>query len=127
MNAPPYERTWQRKFANAFRGIGLAIKGQSSFHVHLAMTGAVIASAALLHATRIEWCLLILCISTVVAAEAFNSAIESMAKALHPAHNPQLGNALDIASGAVLLVSIGASTIGVLILGYRFALAMHWM
>ncbi len=106
---------WIQKFANAFRGIGLAIRGQSSFFVHLWMAVAVISSAAFLRADPTEWCILILCIATVMAAEAFNSALESMAKAVDREYNENIGKALDMASGAVLLVSIAAAIVGLIV------------
>ena len=56
----------------------------------------------------VEWCLLLLCIAGVLTAEMFNSALESMAKAITGESDPHLGNSLDIGSAAVLVASIGA-------------------
>ena len=124
MHESPPTRTWMSKFSDAFRGVGLAVQGSSSFYVHVMMAIAVFVAAAVFQVSRTEWCLLILCITTVMAAEAFNSAIEWLAKAVDREHNPVLGNALDIASGAVLICAFGAATVGVLILGYH---ARAWL
>ena len=69
--------------------------------------------------SRTEWCLLILCIAVVMAAELFNSALEQLAKAITEEKNSHIRNGLDIASGAVLVAAIGAAVIGVLVLGWQ--------
>jgi diacylglycerol kinase len=126
MPAPEPNRGWIKKFADAFRGVALGVRGQSSFYVHFVMTAAVIAVAAFVRVTWVEWCLLVLCITLVLTAEMFNSALEFMARAVDREHNPDLGAALDIGSAAVLVASIGAVVIGVLILGLRIGAMLQW-
>jgi len=116
---PPH-RSWAKKFADAGIGIISAAKGQSSFAVHFVMTVVVIALAAILKMTTEEWCLLVLCIAVVLAAETFNSALEAMAKAVDKNFNEHLGTALNMASGAVLWVAIGSVIVGCVIFGRRF-------
>ena len=58
-----------------------------------------------------------LCVGTVMAAELFNSSLESLAKAITDQADHNVANALDIASGAVLLVSLTAAVVGAVILG----------
>ena len=86
--------------------------GQSSFRVHLIATIAIITLAIQLKMTTEQWCLLILCISTVLTAEFFNSCVERLARSVDDQYNEQLGAALDIAAGAVLVASIGALLVG---------------
>lgn len=107
---------WRRKFACAFRGLAVGIKGQSSFTIHLPATLAVVAVGAWLDISFVEWLLVVLCITIVMAAELFNSAIEQLAKAITKEQHPQIRDALDIASGAVLAASLGAAVIGCLVL-----------
>ena len=126
MSAPKTDRGWTNKFADAFRGVALGVRGQSSFYVHFIMTAAVIAVAAIVRVTTIEWCLLALCITLVLTAEMFNSALEYLARAVDREHNPDLGAALDIGSAAVLVASFGAVVIGVLILGVRLGAMLDW-
>src|SRR5688500_8795669 len=92
----PQRRTWPQKFAAAFRGWLLGTRGHSSFAVHLPAAIAVAGAAAYLRVTAGEWCLLILCITTVIAAELFNSALEALAKAITTSKNEHVGRALDI-------------------------------
>lgn len=114
--------SWARKFAVAFRGIACGLRGENSFIVHGLATLAVIVAAAVLKADRTEWALLWLCIVGVVTCELFNSAIERLARAVDRNFNPDLRDALDISSGAVLCASLGAAVVGLFILG-RLALA----
>jgi diacylglycerol kinase (ATP) len=123
---PPAERYWSRKFRVAFRGLKEGVRGQSSFFVHLFLTAMVIAAGWMLRVDRIEWCVLMLCIAGVLTAEMFNSALESMAKAITGESDPHLGNSLDIGSAAVLLASIGAAVVGAIILGNRLGKLLGW-
>ena len=70
------------------------------------------AAAVSLDATLLEWCVLLLCIATVLTAEMFNSALESLGKAISREPDRQIGEALDIASAAVLVASFGAAVVG---------------
>ena len=85
--------------------------------VHIFTASAVLVAGWILGISRTEWCLLILCIAVVMAAELFNSALEQLAKAITKEEDPHIRNGLDIASGAVLVAAIGAVVIGLLVLG----------
>lgn len=115
----PATRTWRRKFQDAFRGIKTGVRGQSSFFVHFFVAAIVIAAGVVLRVSLVEWSLLAIAIFGVLAAEMFNSALESLAKAVTDQHHPHLGRALDIGSGAVLLAACGAVTIGLLVFAHR--------
>jgi diacylglycerol kinase len=115
----PYrDRSWPEKFRDAFRGLKEGVRGQSSFFVHFFAAAAVIMTAAVLRIEKpTEWCLLLLCITIVLAAEMFNSALESLAKAVTDEPDPHVGRALNIGSAAVLIAAIGAATVGTIIFG----------
>lgn len=110
---------WKRKFALAARGVVRAVRAERSFRVHLAIAVAVIVAAAALRASLVEWCILILCMAVVLAAEMFNTALEHLARAITDEEHDDIREALDTAAGAVLLAAIGAAVVGSLILGYR--------
>jgi diacylglycerol kinase len=122
----PTNRTWSAKFRDAFRGIASGVRGQSSFRVHLVFAALVAAAGVVLRISRIEWRLVLLCITAVLAAELFNSALERMAKAIDRRRNPELGAALDIASGAVLVTALGAAAVGADIFLYRLGVLLEW-
>jgi diacylglycerol kinase len=123
---PISERSWARKFRDAFRGVRAGVRGQSSFFVHFFLTAAVIVAAVVLRVDLIEWCILLACVAMVLTAEMFNSALESMAKAITGETDPHLGNSLDIGSGAVLVASIGAAVVGGIIFINRLGMMLQW-
>ena len=110
----------------AFRGVLAAVRLDQSFAEHLVCAGLVIAAGIVLRVNLPEACLLALCITAVVAAEMFNTAIEQLAKAVHPDPSPLVGTSLDIAAGGVLLTSIGAALVGSAIFGYRLGILLGW-
>ncbi len=108
----PGPRTWSSKFRDAGRGIGFAIRSEKSFVVHAFATICVVAAAVTFRVSPTEWAVLLVCIASVVAAECFNSAIESLARTITREMNREIGQALDMAAGAVLLISLGAACAG---------------
>jgi diacylglycerol kinase len=123
---PRRRRSWPRKFRDAFRGVAVGVRGQSSFRAHFLFTVLVIAAAALLRASWIEWAVLLLCIAVVLAAEMFNSALESLAKAITGQHDPRLADALDTGSAAVLVAAIGAALVGGIVFLHRLGVLAAW-
>jgi len=109
------ERSWHAKFRDALHGLKCGIRGQSSFFVHFFIAAVVLVAASLLHMNYTQWCLLVLSIFAVLAAEMFNSSLESMARAITDESDPHVGEALDIGSAAVLLVSFGAAVVGAIV------------
>ncbi len=52
-------------------------------------------------------------------AEAFNTALEALADAVHPERHEGVGRAKDVAAGGVLVAAIAAAVIGAAIFGPR--------
>jgi diacylglycerol kinase (ATP) len=125
-NELPRKRSWKRKFGDAFRGIGSAAHGQTSFYAHLVIALAVVVCAILFRCSRIEWCILGLCIALVLSMEAMNSALETMAHAVDQKFNEHLRRSLDMASGAVFIGAIGAAAVGLVIFVYRLGVLVGW-
>ncbi len=119
-------RTWPDKFRDAFRGVSRAIRSQSSFAVHLVVAAVVVVVAAVLRVSLLAWCLLAGAVGFVLAAEMFNTAIESLARSLGPRRHPRIRDALDMASGGVLLAAITAVVIGGIIFGERAGSLLGW-
>lgn len=112
-------RNWIEKFAGAFRGVFVGVRRQNSFRVHFVFAAAVAMLALWLQVTKLEACLLLLCVFLVLAAEMFNSSLETLARAIDARYNPHLADGLDIASAAVLTTAAGAALVGLVILGPR--------
>jgi diacylglycerol kinase len=109
------ERRWRKKFRAACRGLKLGVRGQSSFFVHFFVAALVVTAAAVLRCTLEQWCILLGAIGIVLTAELFNSAVEQLFRGLDDEAKQRAWPCLDIAAGAVLLVSIFAAVIGSLI------------
>lgn len=107
--------SWRQKFGHAFRGLRRALRTQHSFAVHLAVAAAVVVAAAVLQVSATGWALLTLAIGLVLVAETFNTAVESLARAVDTRFHPRLRDALDIASAAVLLAAGTAVVIGLIV------------
>lgn len=88
---------------------------QHNFRIHILAAALAILLAAWLHVPPIEWMVLLLCIALVMAAEAFNSALEELADEVSTAWKPRIGHAKDMAAAAVLLTAIFAAVVGALI------------
>jgi len=112
----PLLRRWRLKFSNALRGIVVGIRNQNSYCIHFPAVLFVVAIASWLRVSQWQWLALILCITLVFSAELFNSALEHMARAITREENPEIRDALDVASGAVLVASIGAAVVGLVVL-----------
>lgn len=123
---PTNNETWRQKFHHAFRGFKLGVRGQSSFFVHFFFTAAVIAAGLAFGVSLMQWCMLTLCVVTVLATEMLNSALEHMARAITDEHNRDIGAALDIGSAAVLIASVGAVIVGAIIFITRLIELLGW-
>jgi diacylglycerol kinase len=110
---------WLRKFGYAFRGIKEGVRQEASLRVHILALILIIALAVWLRVSLVEGAVLALAVGAVWAAELLNTAIERVARAMHQPNDPQLRDALDIAAGGVLMISIGAAIAGVSILGTK--------
>jgi diacylglycerol kinase len=110
--------TWIGKFKNAIRGIGVGVRGErtNSFYVHIPMAIATILAGLFLGVSKLELVILVLCVGIVISAELFNCSLEQLARSITKESDENVRNALDIASGAVLIASLMAAIVGVAVL-----------
>ena len=83
------------------------------FHFFAAIV--VLFTAFILKVTLLELCILLFCISSVIAAELINTSIEINVDLAMPEKNDRAGNAKDLAAAAVLVVSFVSAIIGSII------------
>ncbi len=110
-------RALLQSFADAGRGAVWLLRSQRNAHIHAAATAGVIALAAWLRLSRLEWCALVAAIGLVWLAEALNTALEQLGDAVSQQSNPLVGRAKDVAAGGVLLAALAAAAIGLVVLG----------
>ncbi|MEI6504253.1 MAG: diacylglycerol kinase [Planctomycetota bacterium] len=119
---PGPQRSWLHKFGDAFRGLFHAVTSEWSFVAHLPVAAVAVGCAAWFRISSVEWCLVTLAIGAVVAAEVFNTSIESLAKAMETGPDLRIRDALDTASAAVLVAVAVAIIVGLVIFVPRFLL-----
>jgi len=107
---------WQRKFSDAFAGLALACRHESSLWVHLAISTFVVLLAIWLRLESWRWCVLLICIAAVVSLELMNSAIERLVKTLHPEHDAGIASSLHMAAASVLVMAMGSVIVGLVVL-----------
>ncbi|MFM9944938.1 MAG: diacylglycerol kinase family protein [Bacteroidia bacterium] len=99
----------------ALQGIAHLFITQRNARFHLVAASMALALGFWLKISVIEWAFITLCISAVIGAEAFNTAIETMCDTLHHEIHPKIKIVKDLSAAAVLIISIGALVIGSLI------------
>ncbi|MDR2752951.1 MAG: diacylglycerol kinase family protein [Oscillospiraceae bacterium] len=118
-----------RRFLNSFRfaarGVALCLR-ERNFRFHLAL-GIYMYTYLLAYdwfvLSRAAWGVLAACTALVLAAEAFNTAIEIVVDLVSPARHPLAAKAKDAAAGAVLLCAAGAFAAGIVLLWQPAAFA----
>ena len=104
-----------KSFGHALKGLKLLFSSQRNAVIHLLLMFCAIVMGFMFNINNSEWIIIILCSAIVIAAEAFNTALEKMADAVHPDKNSGIGNAKDLAAGSVLITAIAALIVGIII------------
>jgi diacylglycerol kinase len=104
-----------KSFKHAIRGGWTLFSTQPHAKFHALSTVAVIIAGMAFKLSINEWALLIIAISMVWMAEAFNTAIEFLADEVTLEFSEKIKKAKDVAAFAVLVSAMGASIIGILV------------
>ncbi len=114
-----------KSFTHAGRGIWLVIKTTHNAWVDIAILLVVIALGFYFRITQADWMLIVFAAGLVLAAEAFNTAIEIDIDLTSPEYHPFARDTKDVAAGAVLIAAIAAAIIGLLIFGPYLLALLH--
>jgi diacylglycerol kinase (ATP) len=106
-----------KSFSHAGRGIYVFVKTTHNAWLHIIALVAVVALGFYFDITQTEWMMLVFACGFVLAAEAFNTAIEIDIDLTSPTFHPYAKDTKDVAAGAVLISALTAVIIGVLIFG----------
>lgn len=104
-----------RSFKFAGNGIRLLIAHEHNAWIHCFAAVCVTIAGWSIGLSSIEWIAIVFAIAMVLAAEAVNSSIEALADLVSPGYNEAIKRTKDLAAGAVLILAIGASIIGLII------------
>lgn len=115
MSRPSFIKSRIKSFRFAINGLSAVFRSEPNMRLHVLASIIVLVMAYRFDVTRIEWCLLILCIGMVWVAEIFNTSIETLTDMVSPEHNIWAGKTKDLAAGAVLMAAITAAAVGLFI------------
>lgn len=101
-----------KSFVYAFRGIRQLIAHEHNAWIHCCALVAVVIAGIAFDVSAYEWMAISICCGTVLAAEAFNTAIEGIVDFISPGYDKRAGKIKDMAAGAVLLTAIGTAVTG---------------
>lgn len=104
-----------RGFQFAYSGLVYMFRTQLNAKVHLIAAALAVGLAFYFNIELWEWIAIVICIAIVLAAEAFNTAIEKMVDELSPGYNSAAGKVKDISAAAVLILASGAAIVGTII------------
>jgi diacylglycerol kinase (ATP) len=121
--------TWTQSANLAIEGIIYAARTQRHMRYHFYAALFALVLSLVLNITRNEFILLCMAIVLVLVTEMLNTAIEVTVDMISEEFHPMAKIAKDIAAGVVLIASIGALTLGYLILYPALMAAVlggHW-
>jgi diacylglycerol kinase (ATP) len=109
-------RPFQERLHFALEGLVEAMRLESSLRTHVLMAGLALVLTIALRPGLLWGALIALSIALVLALELINASIEYMIDRLHPHIHPEIKLAKDVAAAAVLIASLGAASVGVLMI-----------
>lgn len=102
-------------FRYAFHGLKVMFTTQHNTWIHIFIALAVIILGIILKISSAGWITLAFSIGFVLAAEAFNTAIEFLVDLVSPGRLPQAGVIKDIAAAGVLIAAVTAVVAGLIV------------
>ena len=104
-----------KSFRDAFNGIGILIRSERNFQLHLIAFILVIGAGFYFGITPKEFIVILSVSALVFALEGVNTAIEKLCNEVTEERKESIRKIKDIAAGAVLVGAIFAAVIGVII------------
>lgn len=99
----------------AIRGALLLVRTEGSIKIQVFIAIVMTALGFYFEISHTEWMVQTLAIALVMGIEGVNTAIEKLCDFVQPEFDSKIGFIKDISAGAVMLVSIGASIVGLII------------
>ncbi len=93
----------------------LLLRTEASIKVQFVIALITAAAGFYFEISTTEWILQCLAIGLVMGIEGMNTAVEKLSDFVQPSHDEKIGFIKDVSAGAVMIVSILASVIGLLI------------
>ncbi|VAW10665.1 Diacylglycerol kinase [hydrothermal vent metagenome] len=107
---------------NRLKSVGFALRGalllartEASIQAQVCIAAAMTAAGFYFEISKMEWIVQILTIAMILGAEGLNTAVEKIADYIQPEYDKKIGFIKDISAGAVMMISIAATIIGLII------------
>ncbi len=115
-----------RSFGYALAGLGWLVRTQRNARIHLVIALVAVALGAWLELSGPEWAVLLLTIGLVLAAEAFNTALEAAVDLTSPEWHALARIAKDVSAAGVLVLALAAVGVGVALFAGRLLARLGW-
>lgn len=109
-------------FVNRIKSVGFALKGlflllrtEASIKIQFVIALVMTAAGFYFGISTTEWMIQLLAIGMVMGIEGLNTAVEKISDYIQPNNDPKIGFIKDVSAGAVMVVSIIASIVGLII------------
>lgn len=110
--------SWKKRgkaFVYAWQGFKALLRYEHNARIHLVAAVLAVCAGVIFGISAIEWCVVVMCIGLVIAAEALNSAVEALADKISPDYDSLIGRAKDLGATAVTLLAFVAAVVGCII------------
>jgi diacylglycerol kinase len=114
-----------KSLSYAIQGVLYLLRFERNARIQSVIALLVIGLGFWLNISVNEWITLLFGIGLVLAAEAFNTAMEHLCNLVEPNPNPKIKIIKDLSAGAVLLLSIAVSIIGIIIFLPKFLTVIY--
>ncbi|MEZ4906168.1 MAG: diacylglycerol kinase family protein [Saprospiraceae bacterium] len=114
----------KHSFKHALNGIKYAWHNEINIRIQLIIGILAIITAYFLNLNKIDFIIILFCITIVVASEMMNTAVEKICDFISPGIDQRIKIIKDIAAGTVLIVSLASSIIG-LIIFYKYIVIIY--
>lgn len=108
-------------FNNAIDGIIYTVRTQRNMKIHMSITLIVLLLCLCFDISKIEFLILAITITMVIAAELLNTSIEAVVDMKTNHYHPLAKVSKNVAAGAVLLTAINAVVVGYIIFGDKLS------
>ncbi len=105
----------QQSIAAAIRGVAYAFKNERNFRIEIFFAFFVLCALCIVHASLMQIAMVVIMIFLVLMIELMNTVIERVVDILKPRNHPYAGVIKDISASMVLVLSVGASIVGLII------------
>ena len=102
-------------FKYAGHGLRHCITKEKNFQLHCVAAAIAVIIAFVLNISGIEWMIILICITLVIALEMINTAIEHCCNMVQPDYHPMVKIIKDVSAAAVLITAAMAAVCGAII------------